>query len=853
MKIEYLTRYCLPEQLVRRWAADGIRMLLPIQESSVTRFGILEGKSVVICGPGTSGKTFCGELGALSRVSSRGRAIFLEPLKAIAEEKFRAFGARYSPLGIKTVLSTRDHTANDRDIFLKKFDIAILIYEKFNALTAGDISLIKNASCFVIDEFQMISDPRRGIELELAVMKIRRFNPEAQLVILMGSGSAPEQVSEWLGIPALNESHRPVELRLGVLCRGRFHFKEFNRKAEGDEQWIRQAEGCECGQLSAQGLGAIEHLVGQGEQVLVFTRSRNIAMMLATELASLLNLGAAESALAALAESPPSVQNEGLAGCLRHGVAFHHADLDEYQRELVEAGFRKGEIRVLASTTTLATGVNLPTRNVFIETMKYTGETDGVVPLSGIDFHQAAGRAGRYGVPITGPSGQRDYGRAIMTADTPFEEEILWDKYIYSQSEDPAPGLGSDDITELVMLAIACGAASDPDEVVRTCKLTYAGYRGAFVATNDRPGSASFDALINGALVGLEKAGLIKIKSWGKIEPTPTGRAAASTGLGVRSTVEIIERILTGEARTIFDWLTVAVGLAEWRNEGGKYRLETRSPHHLTARLFEAVGEEAINSSQILCRLIQNGSDPVMRNKLAALIFALEWTGGRPTHELERFFGRGAGGLKRDSSTLAWIITSIARLMRATSSIPADKMPDGLERFAERLRIGVSETRLPLARALAIDREFIARLCDTGIDSVECLMAAESGVLSALLPGSVYNRVVNWREHCAKSQPDIQNTSAADSDRVIFTGKCDKLKCEIVIDGRSVWFQPRLYAYMQKLWAAHVNGSPWVPKEALDISPYQAKYISKLKKRLKDAGVTLEIASNGRGGYAIKM
>jgi hypothetical protein len=44
-----------------------------------------------------------------------------------------------------------------------------------------------------------------------------------------------------------------------------------------------------------------------------------------------------------------------------------------------------------------------------------------------------------------------------------------------------------------------------------------------------------------------------------------------------------------------------------------------------------------------------------------------------------------------------------------------------------------------------------------------------------------------------------------------------------------------------------------VPKEALDIGSYQAKYISKLKKQLKDAGAAVEIISNGRGGYAVKM
>jgi len=848
MKTEYLTRYGLPEQLVRRWAADGMRMLLPIQESSVTRHGILDGKSVVIAGPGTSGKTFCGELGALARVSARGRAIFLEPLKAVAEEKFRAFVGRYSPLGIKTVLSTRDHIAHDRDIFLKKFDIAILIYEKFNSLTSNDISIIKNASCFVLDEFQMISDPKRGIELELAIMKIRRFKPEAQIIILMGSGSAPDRVANWLEIPALNENHRPVELRVGVLCRGKFRFKEFNHKTEGDEHWISRADRCDCEQFSAQGLAAIKHLVDKGEQVLIFTRSRNISMGLANELASALGLPSADSALAALKECPPSIQNEGLAQCLRHGVAFHHADLDEYQRGLVEDGFRKGEIRVLSSTSTLAVGVNLPARNVFIETMKYTGDKSGesymAVPLSGVDFHQAAGRAGRFGGAGAGPLGQPDFGRAIMTADTPFEEEILWDKYIYSQCEDPVPGLAPEDFTKLALLSVACGAVADPDQLINVCRQTYAGYCEVF--------GADIVKRANQALVWLEKAGLINMKSWGKIEPTPAGQAVSCSGLDVCSATEIIELISSREGRTVYDWLATAIYLGEWRNECGMYKLEVRQPQLLQALIYEIIGEEMILSSPIFCQHIQNVSGIRARNGLASLLFALEWSGGRPTYEMERFFGRGAGGLRRDSCTLAWIISSIVRLIRAVSSKQRDFLSDELERFAERMRYGVDQARLPLAKALDIDREFIARLHETGIDSMESLMAADTGVLSGILPATVCNKVMNRRENYKIDIADNSTGAKSDNKRIVFTGNNDKLKNEIIIDGISVWLQPRQYAYLQKLWTAHNSGSPWIPKEALDISPYQAKYISKLNKVLKDAGVSMQIISNGRGGYALK-
>ncbi len=274
MKVDALSRYGLPGQIIKRWSLAGIRFLLPIQSESVTRFGLLDSKSLIISGPGTSGKTFCGELAVLSRTADRQKGVFLEPLKAVAEEKYKTFVDRYSSLGIAVKLATRDHSVHDHDIYRHKFDIGIFIYEKFNSLTATDISLIKGVSCFVLDEFQMISDPKRGIEFELAVMKIRAFNPQAQIVVLLGGGSAPDKIAAWLNIPLLEENRRPVDLRLGILHRGTFHFREFNDLSEGDERWLNQIDPDENDLISNQNMAAIKYLAGENEQILIFSSSK---------------------------------------------------------------------------------------------------------------------------------------------------------------------------------------------------------------------------------------------------------------------------------------------------------------------------------------------------------------------------------------------------------------------------------------------------------------------------------------------------------------------------------------------------------------------------------------------------
>ncbi len=845
MRIETLSRYGLPGQIIKRWSLDGIRFLLPIQSESVSRFGLLDGRSLVISGPGTSGKTFCGELAISARVAARQKGVFIEPLKAVAEEKYRTFRDRYAPLGLDVKLATRDQVSGERDS--NKFDIGIFIYEKFNSLTSNDISLIKSTSCFVLDEFQMISDPKRGIEFELAILKIRAFNPQAQIVIIMGSGSSPGNISSWLGLPLLEENRRPVDLRLGVLHRGTFHFREFNDLKEGDEHWLERIEPEEDRPISSQNMAAIKYLAGEREQILIFTSSRKSAVGLAEYLAANLDLGEAKDSLSAVADCAPSLQNEILERCLRHGVAFHHAELDQQQRTLVENGFRRGEIRILASTSTLASGVNLPAKNVFIESVKYSGPKTAhcrelVAPLTGTDFHQAAERAGRLG-------SEKSFGRAIMTADTQFEHEVLWDKYIYGRLEDPRSGLTADRLPDFVLRAISCGAASKPDNVESLLKSTYAGYQNTL--------GGDIHSKSDETLLYLEKCGLITIKTWGHIEPSKFGRAAGASGLSIESALEIRQRFLDSTPPAPLECLLLAARLSEWTSEASGYYFGNIPPDVFIRRIQDSLSANPELLTPDLFSALQDCLDRGLRQSLAAFLFAIEWCSGRPTKELEKFFQKGAGGLKRDSDTLCWLLHAIEKIARGIGlSALTDSGPvPGIGNLTDRLHFGVDERMLPLAREIGLDREFIRRLYDNGITAAENLYQTEPAILTSLLPNSAVCIIEEWRRAYSTRAPEPPSPIARKSTdaRILFTGNTRKTLNEVIIDRLSVYLQPRLYVYLQKFWWGYIGCDPWVHKDTLDSGPNQAKYISRLRKILRDAGVTVEIISNGRGSYALKM
>ena len=136
-----------------------------------------------------------------------------------------------------------------------------------------------------------------------------------------------------------------------------------------------------------------------GHSCLVFCPSRNktrdLAGALARALGGSANDGDASVAraretllrkLAAAAEGRP---DPDLVAAARVGVGFHHAHLRRREKEAIEEGFRRGAIRALTCTTTLAAGVNLPARRVVI--------IEGQHGYSASSYRQMAGRAGRAG------------------------------------------------------------------------------------------------------------------------------------------------------------------------------------------------------------------------------------------------------------------------------------------------------------------------------------------------------------------------------------------------------------------------------------------------------------------------
>ena len=389
MKIEKLD---LPESAIEFLKSEGFEKLYPPQADSV-KSGLLDGTSILVSAPTASGKTLIAMLAILSYLSkNNGKIIYLSPLRALAAEKFTEFKKLEKiTLGkkIKVGISTGDFENIEKN--LEKSNILILTNEKMDSIIRHGVEWVEEIGLVISDEVHLIGDETRGPTLEMILTQLKQLDTKPQIVGLSATITNSDEIANWLDCKLIKNDWRPVPLSEGVSDGGEVTMNdgktfEFERSLRGTPI-----------DLGVQS-------VMQGGQSLVFAETRTRSKSLATKAADVISKMLEKNELKELEKTSKKIlsQNEHteivktLAILVKKGVAFHHAGLNQNCRETIEKEFRKGTIKLLSSTPTLAAGVNLPARRVVISSVnRYNGKIGRNMPISVLEYKQLCGRAGR--------------------------------------------------------------------------------------------------------------------------------------------------------------------------------------------------------------------------------------------------------------------------------------------------------------------------------------------------------------------------------------------------------------------------------------------------------------------------
>jgi ATP-dependent helicase Lhr and Lhr-like helicase len=335
------------------------------------------GRSGLLHATTGSGKTYAVWMGALARAlpATGLQVLWLTPMRALAADTRRALELPLPDMAPSWVvgLRTGDTPPGERARQDRKLPSALVTTPESATLllTRADArERLGGVHTVVVDEWHEMVGNKRGVQVQLALARLKRWNPQLVVWGLSATlGNLAEAMQVLLGprcpqpadaprLPREAESSgQPASARVdGVLVQGRI-----------DKPLVVDTLlPVEPGRFSWGG-----HLGAQMEQPVVDEIERSSTTLVFTNVRS-----QAEIWYQMLLRSRPEWAGQ---------IALHHGSLDKGVREWVEQGLKAGMLKAVVATSSLDLGVDfLP-----VERVLQIGSAKGVARLL-----QRAGRSG---------------------------------------------------------------------------------------------------------------------------------------------------------------------------------------------------------------------------------------------------------------------------------------------------------------------------------------------------------------------------------------------------------------------------------------------------------------------------
>jgi ATP-dependent Lhr-like helicase len=331
-----------PIECVREWFATEGWQPFEFQEEVWRAY--LAGESGLIHAATGTGKTYAAWLGSIldwlehypsAAPRPRGpsapplRVLWVTPLRALAADTEAALLAPVEDLGLPWTVESRtgDTPARIRARQSQRFPTALVTTPESLALLLTRVdaaSLFEHLELVVVDEWHELMASKRGVQVELALARLRRWRPGLRTWGLSATlGNLDVARDTLLGLTPKG-TERPGRIIRGLVP-----------KALAVDSLI--PETIErfpwSGQIGLRMVPEVVRAIEEGKTSLVFTNTR----------------ATAEIWYQALLEACPD-----WAGL----IALHHGSLDRDTREWVEDGIRDGRLRCVVCTSTLDLGVD---------------------------------------------------------------------------------------------------------------------------------------------------------------------------------------------------------------------------------------------------------------------------------------------------------------------------------------------------------------------------------------------------------------------------------------------------------------------------------------------------------------
>lgn len=437
------------EQYIKYSANEGILTFLPSQRDALEK-GLLnfEG-SFSLKMPTSAGKSYITELLIYQELTNNldSKVLYLAPLRSLSRELGEKFEKIKRFFGYKVSVKYGGASATGNEL---SDDIQILVStpEYFISLEEGIEDLLEQYKLIICDEGQLLDDYSRGINYEMLLTRLRKIDDKRFLFI---SAIIPniQDVNEWLGgTDSLigDSTYRPSTIILSKIVENGndlnlivydqdnkselFRIEKFANSQDFSFGTSRNMDLACAASLQAVNAGSVMLYVS-------YKRGNRGCEAFSSSINDLLDRNNQAVKLPSRDErkrlnllqyvdyqcGPKYL----LSHCLAKGFAYHHADIPQDIRELIEESIDDGVIQLVVCTSTLAEGVNLPLKTIVLGNINDPMYASQGWYLNRATLKNILGRVGR--------AGRERYGLVIFPDNkkkNPFSivQDALNDRYI---------------------------------------------------------------------------------------------------------------------------------------------------------------------------------------------------------------------------------------------------------------------------------------------------------------------------------------------------------------------------------------------------------------------------------------
>jgi hypothetical protein len=387
------------EYLIR---PDSIRLLWPAQKA-IIEAGVLTGRNLVVPLPTGVGKTKSIEIILRSRFinSETNVSVVIAPLRALCNEITNDLTVAFeNEVVINQFTDTMQEDFN-LELLLNTKYVFICTPEKFSYVLRHQPDFISSIGLFVLDEAHLFDDVTRGAEYELLVSEIARSKDDsAQIILFSAVLSNANQISNWLfNDETATVDHnliKSTEKSIGFISSDQtIHYFEKDNMSE-ESFFIPKSIDFHSLQLRGK---------ETNERVFPEINARDIAIYYAIKLCKnagvaiyagqarfitpfmrriidlndrgynmndlLINSNADEITKITKLFATNYGDDSELTQAVSLGVFPHYADLPNGIKLVIEHALRKKHIHFVVCTTTLAEGVNIPIKYLFLTSFSH--------------------------------------------------------------------------------------------------------------------------------------------------------------------------------------------------------------------------------------------------------------------------------------------------------------------------------------------------------------------------------------------------------------------------------------------------------------------------------------------------